>query len=124
MPLNQLISLRKELHQNPEIAGEEGKTATKILSFFSELKPSLIVDDQVVEFTNFEKTYILKESPDFVWDSYKFSDQTDVWDINRVSFGMLFCRGTQSIVYADQIFYGMEKGQIYFINLKILNGPH
>jgi amidohydrolase len=45
MPLNQLIAFRQELHQNPEIAGEEGKTAARILSFFSELKPDEIIEN-------------------------------------------------------------------------------
>ncbi len=45
MNLNQLIALRHELHQNPEIAGEEQKTASRILSFFSELKPDEIIEN-------------------------------------------------------------------------------
>jgi len=39
MNLNQLTRLRQKLHQQPEIAGEERKTAATILSFFSEINP-------------------------------------------------------------------------------------
>ncbi len=45
MHLNQLIQLRQELHQSPEIAGEEGKTASKILSFISKLNPDEIIEN-------------------------------------------------------------------------------
>lgn len=37
--MKELIQLRKELHQYPEIAHEEKKTAQKIIDFFQELKP-------------------------------------------------------------------------------------
>lgn len=39
MPVDQLIQLRRTLHQNPEIAGEESATAKRILNFFDLLKP-------------------------------------------------------------------------------------
>lgn len=45
MSLDHLIKLRQELHQHPEIAGEEGKTAAKILSFFSVLKPDKTIEN-------------------------------------------------------------------------------
>jgi len=89
---------------------------------FSDLETSVKRNDDLTDFKQYEKRYVVKEPTNLVWDNYKFSNQTEVWDINRVSFGMLFCRGTQSIVYADQPFIGMEKGQIYYLNLKILNG--
>lgn len=37
--LRKIISLRKELHKNPEIANNEIETAKRILDFFSELSP-------------------------------------------------------------------------------------
>ncbi|MDI1321669.1 MAG: amidohydrolase [Algoriphagus sp.] len=39
MPVDPLIQLRRALHQNPEIAGEETSTAKRILNFFDLLKP-------------------------------------------------------------------------------------
>lgn len=45
MILNQLIQLRQELHQSPEIAGEEGNTASKILSFFSKMGPDEVIEN-------------------------------------------------------------------------------
>ncbi|EAZ81617.1 amidohydrolase [Algoriphagus machipongonensis] len=45
MSINQLTSFRQELHQSPEIAGEEEKTASKILSFISKLNPDEIIEN-------------------------------------------------------------------------------
>ena len=45
MHLNQLIQLRQELHQSPETAGEEGKTASKILQFFSKIEPDEVIEN-------------------------------------------------------------------------------
>lgn len=45
MSINQLTSFRQELHQSPEIAGEEGKTASKILSFISKLNPDETIEN-------------------------------------------------------------------------------
>ncbi len=108
--------------RQPKIRAYIQEQQEQHIQTFSDLESSVNRDDDLTDFKNYEKHYIIKEPVDIVWDNYKFSNQTDVWDINRVSFGMLFCRGTQSIVYADQRFLGMAIGQIYYLNLKILNG--
>lgn len=41
--LNRLVSLRKELHQYPEISGEEVVTAQRILSFLEQFPPDEII---------------------------------------------------------------------------------
>ena len=92
------------------------------IEYFSDLEASVNQSVDLSEFMNFEKTYIIKEGSDIVWDNYKYADQTDIWDIHRVSVGLMFCRDSQSIIYADQSLYGLSEGQIYYLNLKVLNG--
>ncbi len=89
---------------------------------FSELQPSIHEGDDLSGFLNFEKSYLIKQPVDLVWDNYYFANLTEVWDNNRVSFGLLYSRNLNSIIYADQEYYGFRKGQIYYLNLKILNG--
>lgn len=43
--LNQLIDLRKTLHQNPELSGEEKETAKRVVEFFKELKPDEVIEN-------------------------------------------------------------------------------
>lgn len=40
-----LTNFRHELHQNPEVAGEEKETSSKILAFFSELNPDNMIEN-------------------------------------------------------------------------------
>lgn len=94
----------------------------KNLSTFSELKTSVNLRDELTDFMNYEKVYLVKEGCDFVWDNYRYSSQTDVWDLNKISFAFLFSRESASIIYANQYFYGLEEGQIFYLNLKIMNG--
>lgn len=43
--LNQLIDLRKTLHQNPELSGEEKETAKRVVEFFKDLKPDEVIEN-------------------------------------------------------------------------------
>lgn len=92
------------------------------IEYFSEMEASVKEHTDLTSFMNYEKEYIIKESSDVVWENYKHSNQTDIWELRRVAFGMLYSRESESQVYADQDFYGMEVGQIYYLNLKVLNG--
>ena len=94
----------------------------KDISTFAELETSVNVNDEMIDFMNYEKEYLVKEGCDFVWDNYRYSSQTDVWDLNKISFAFLFCCESESIIYANQYFYGLEEGQIFYLNLKIMNG--
>ena len=98
------------------------KQQNQQIEYFSDLEVSVHQDDDLTNFMNYEKIFTVKAQSDEVWDMYKYSCQTDVWDINRVSVGMLFSKRSQTVFYADQDIYGLEEGQIYYLNLKILNG--
>ncbi len=91
-------------------------------NYFSDFQPSIHEDDDLSEYLNFEKSYLIKQPVELVWDNYYSANITEVWDMNRVSFGLLYSREMNSVFYADQEFYGFKKGQIYYLNLKILNG--
>lgn len=42
--LNKLISLRRELHQHPELSGKEKNTASKLKTFFKDFPPDGMID--------------------------------------------------------------------------------
>jgi len=92
------------------------------IEYFSDLDVSVHQEDDLSNFMNYEKIFTVKAHSDVVWDMYKYSCQTEVWDLNRVSVGMLFSDKSQAVFYADQDLYGLEEGQIYYLNLKIING--
>lgn len=92
------------------------------LKYFSDLEASVNQESDLADFSNYEREYVIRESPDDVWYNYISSSQTDIWDISKISFGMIYCRDSETITYADQTLYGLEPGRIYYINLKVLNG--
>lgn len=92
------------------------------IKHFSDLEASVNADSDLADFRNYAKEYQIRERPDDVWNNYVNSSQTDIWDISKISFGMIYCRDSEAIVYADQTLDGLEPGRIYYINLKVLNG--
>ncbi|MCB2219234.1 MAG: amidohydrolase [Bacteroidetes bacterium] len=42
---DKLVALRKELHRNPELSGQEKRTAARIKSFIGKLKPDRVIKD-------------------------------------------------------------------------------
>lgn len=95
---------------------------SKGIDKFSELKVTVDEQTELQEFLQYEKDYIIKYDPEEVWYNYRNSDQTEIWDISKISFGLLYCRSTDSIYYSNQVLMGLEEDRIYFIGLKILNG--
>jgi hypothetical protein len=89
---------------------------------FSDLEVSVNSESSMDEYKHYTKEYLVKQDVEEVWYNYVFSSQTEVWDISKISFGMIYCRDSKSIIYADQMLKGLEKGRIYYLNLKILGG--
>jgi hypothetical protein len=89
---------------------------------FSELETSVNSRTAMDEYMHYTKEYQVKQDLEEVWYNYAFSSQTEVWDISKISFGMIYCRSSESIIYADEMLNGLEEGRIYYLNLKILGG--
>lgn len=92
------------------------------VQYFSDLEASVTEAVDLSEFMNYEKEYLIRENPDEVWYNYTNTSQTDIWDISKISFGLIYCRDSETIFYADQTVLGLEAGRIYYINLKVFNG--
>lgn len=89
---------------------------------FSELEISVNSSTSTDDFMHYTKEYKVKQDVEEVWYNYAFSSQTEVWDISKISFGMIYCRSSESIIYANEMLNGLEEGSIYCLNLKILGG--
>lgn len=66
------------------------------------------------------REYLIDANIDDAWDSYVHLHPTKLWESNMISFGMMYCRKNDSILYRDSDYNKLEEGQIYFINLKII----
>ncbi len=98
------------------------KQQSKTIDQFSDLNASVGSNAKLEDFHYYEKEYLIKQDPDEVWYNYIHANQTEVWDISRISFGMIYCRDTDSITYIDETLTNLSTNYIYYINLKILGG--
>ncbi|MFY0600447.1 MAG: hypothetical protein JXR03_12315 [Cyclobacteriaceae bacterium] len=66
------------------------------------------------------KEYVINAGIDETWDTYVHLHPSKLWQSNMISFGMMYSRKDDSILYRDSEYQKLEEGQIYFINLKII----
>lgn len=84
-----------------------------------ELASACYLEDQE-PYARHSKSYVITAGIDSVWDAYLNLHPTDCWDSAMVSFGMMYSRTEDMVSYRDSTFNSLQKGQLYFINLKVL----
>lgn len=106
----------------------------KICAFIEQQKESQVLLFKEVEasckwikdFSDFcftESSYIIKEELSYVWNQYLFVSPSVSWDGKMISFGLLFSKETDSILYRSENSYsGLDTGQIIYVNLKMMAG--
>lgn len=87
---------------------------------FSELQPSITTEDDLNDLESFSKQYVFKAEPEVVWRFYNYSNQTELWDISKISLGMIYDRNSETVYFSDDLVYGLRSGRLYFVKLKIL----
>jgi hypothetical protein len=92
---------------------------------FNDVKACTINDSPQADYSHLTYTYRLKEDPSIVWQKYISTSPARSWNGNRISFGVLFSRISHNVLYrTDSDFAGIESGQVFYINLKLLRGVY
>lgn len=91
---------------------------------FTDVMPSCDKDDDISGYWKHEKSYKIKENIDDVWENYLTADPSDVWEGHIVSFGMLFSKITNEVVYRNEEYNHIDTGQVYYVNLKFWHGVY
>jgi len=90
---------------------------------FTDLKPSCCDVLQLSVYNTLVKTYLVKDKIENVWSLYKFLSPDEIWQGKMASFGMLYSKRENFIIYKnDNNYKGIETGQILYVNLKFLRG--
>jgi hypothetical protein len=90
---------------------------------FCQVEPSWKEGQDMTNYHDLESTYIIKDSTEKVWSLYKTVSPTVSWNGRIISFGLLFAKGTNFIMYNNESdFSKIDTGQVFFVNLKILFG--
>jgi hypothetical protein len=70
-----------------------------------------------------ESSYLIKEDPETVWKAYQNTSPAKSWNGRMVSFGLLISNQKNTVLYRnDPYFTGIDTGQIFYVNLKIMKG--
>jgi hypothetical protein len=70
----------------------------------------------------FNKSLLIKQSPDIVWQYLTKQSPSDEFNGRIVSFGLLYSKHYQGITYQNEPIQGVEVGQVLFFNLRMLRG--
>jgi len=92
------------------------------IDHFSELYPSCEKIKDLSEFSEHDKVYLVKRDIDDVWDAYIQASPVKTWDGRIVSFGIMYSRNNDKVVYRNNSYKGLEEGQIIYVNLKFFRG--
>ena len=70
-----------------------------------------------------ESAYYVRENPERVWQTYQVTSPAESWNGSMVSFGLLISKWENTVMYRNDLHYaGIDTGQVFYVNLKILKG--
>lgn len=89
---------------------------------FSDLIPTCCNGQDLTAFYQIEKTYLIKENINELWEKYKSVSPADLWKSKMVSFSFLYSMSDNKIMYLDGNYSGIQQGQVLYLNMKLLGG--
>lgn len=65
------------------------------------------------------KSFQIEAPIETVWNIYKTISPEETWNGNMVSFGLMYSRSRNTILYPGDPYQGIEAGQVLFLNLNL-----
>lgn len=88
----------------------------------TDVKPTFSKGQDVSVYSEVEKQYLIKENINKVFESYRSTSPSVSWNGRMISFGLMFSKGSNKVLYRDENFTGVDTGQVVYVNLKMLGG--
>jgi hypothetical protein len=107
---------QKKIRKYIECQIEEGKHQ------FYELHPSWTCGKDLSSYRKKEMTFFLKGGMQDIWQGYVSANPSNSWDGRKTSYGLLLLKFPSNIYYFQDPIKGVDTGQVYFLNLKIMLG--
>jgi len=92
------------------------------IDLLTDIEPTMQTNSDTEGYRTHSKEYFLKDSLINIWRHYIDTNPGDSWDGRKVSFGMLFSKKDNVIVYHDDHVSQLDTGQVIFLNLKLMGG--
>ena len=88
----------------------------------SDIQSSWNSGNDLSSFSKKEMTFFLRGNLEDIWRGYVSADPTKSWNGLRVSFGVLLQKFPNNIFYDRDSVMGIDTGQVYFLDLKLMLG--
>jgi hypothetical protein len=89
---------------------------------FEEIKPSMQCNSDVKGYLVRENVYQVKKGIEEVWSNYVNRSPNKSWNGKKVSFGFLFSKKEDRIIYNDETLQKIDTGIIVYLNLRLVSG--
>jgi len=89
---------------------------------FEEIKPSMQSNSDITGYYVRENVYQVKKGVDEVWSNYLNKSPNKSWNGRKVSFGFLFSKKEDRIVYCDENISKIDTGMVVYLNLRLMSG--
>ena len=92
------------------------------IELLMDIEPTMQTNSDTEGYRTHSKEYFLKDSLNNIWRHYINTNPGDSWDGRKVSFGMLFSKKENKIIYRNDHISSLDTGQVIFLNLKLMGG--
>lgn len=89
---------------------------------FTDIKPSLYANEDIKGYFIRENEYQVNKSIEDVWNLYLKTDATKLWNGKKISFGFLYSKKEDRLVYSDDSISKIDTGMIVYLNLRLMSG--
>lgn len=89
---------------------------------FDDIQPVCFNLSDSAAYNTFQKSQVINQEINTVWDNLVHQSPSDEFDGRIVSFGLLYSKKNNNLLYQNEALDGIEVGQIIFFNLRMLGG--
>lgn len=99
----------------------KGQMETGIV-YFEDFRPSVTAQTDTNQFDFNVHRFHLPQAVPIAWNTYKTSHPAQIWQGKVVSCGFVYSPVSERLIFADDKYPGLEPGQIFFIEMRVLFG--
>lgn len=89
---------------------------------FTDIKPSVYANENIKGYFIRENEYQINKDIEDVWNLYIKTDATKLWNGKKISFGFLYSKKEDRLVYHDDSISKIDTGMIVYLNLRLMSG--
>jgi hypothetical protein len=89
---------------------------------FNDLNPVCYNSPDSVTYRSFTKSQLIRQNINVVWNNLIHQSPSEEFNGRIVTFGLLYSKRLNNLLYSNETYAGIEEGQVVFFNLRVLGG--